>query len=68
MTLNELIVKAKELKWPTEIGDTTIVLNAIPAGVQAIGYGLILRTYVKLVYNRPSANNIIQDESPPKRK
>jgi hypothetical protein len=59
-TINEVVVGLKNLKWDVIYNSTQISLNAIPIASNAIGYGLIMRTYFKFVYNAPYNPNITE--------
>ena len=53
ITLNDVANELKELKWDIILNNTQITLNALPIVVQGIGFGLVLRSYIKLVHKRP---------------
>ena len=59
-TINEVVVGLKFLKWYVIYNSTQISLNAIPIASNAIGYGLIMITYIKFVYNAPYNPNITE--------
>ena len=57
-TINELVNKAKDLNWETYIYSAKLSIKAIPAVVNVISYGLVLRSYMKFVHNRPFEKNM----------
>lgn len=61
MTLNELLLKVKDLKWEA-VGrannNLKITVNTVPLAVNLIGFNLILKSYMKYVHNRPYQNDI----------
>ena len=50
---NELANKLKDLKWEVIYGKAELSVNVLPLAAHTIGLGLILRSYVKYVHNRP---------------
>jgi hypothetical protein len=60
-TLNEVAVGLKNLKWDVIFDKTQISLNAVPVACNAIGYSLILKSYLKHVYNRPYQSNLSEN-------
>lgn len=57
-SINELLMILKDLEWSTIIQGTKLTIQAVPFCMNFIGYGLILRSYVKFVYNRPYPENL----------
>lgn len=57
ITLNQLGValkeKIKDLNWEFIYNNTKLTINGLPLAANAIGYGLILKTYIKHVHHRP---------------
>jgi hypothetical protein len=58
ITVNEMILKAKELKWETYIHNAHLTLNVVPTVMNFVSYSLILRGYMKYVHNRPYNPNL----------
>lgn len=52
-TLGETYSYIKNLNWKFMLNNTEITLNTIPMAVNLFSYGLVMRCYMKLVYNRP---------------
>lgn len=63
ITLNEIIVKLKDLKWEAIHNNMKVTVNPVPTAINLIGYNLLLRSYMKYVHNRPFENNLSIDES-----
>ena len=53
MTLNNLVVNIRYLNWSLIINQTQITFHAIPTVTNIIGFGTLLRSYMKYVHNRP---------------
>lgn len=60
--VNELYVKIKNLEINTIVSGANLTIHVVPAVVNVFSYGLILRTYMKLIYNRPYPTNIPSTE------
>lgn len=58
ITLNQLFINLKELKWESLVHNTQITINVVPFCANLVGYGIILRGYLKLVHNRPLNPNL----------
>ena len=57
ITINEAINNTqqgrKRQKWDVILNNFKVGINVLPLACAVIGYGLIMRTYVKHVYNKP---------------
>ena len=53
VTLNEMFVYLRDLKWKIALERTEVVVNAAPAVTNFVSFSLILRAFMKYVYNRP---------------
>lgn len=53
ITLNQICNKLKDLKWESVVNNGVFTVNLIPFCANLVGYGFILRSYVKHVYNQP---------------
>lgn len=53
ITINELIVKMKDLKWDMIYNNAKISIHALPIVTSFFTYGFVLKSYVKYVHNRP---------------
>ncbi len=53
ITINEAIVRMKEAKLDWVINNVDLSLKILPASTALIGYGFVLKNYVKYVHNRP---------------
>lgn len=53
ITINEAIVRMKEAKLDWVINNVEFSLKVLPASTALIGYGFVLKNYVKYVHNRP---------------
>ena len=53
ITINEAIVRMKEAKLDWVINNVELSLKILPASTALIGYGFVLKNYVKYVHNRP---------------
>jgi hypothetical protein len=57
VTLNQISVSLKEnlkdINWEFVYNQTRVTVHGIPVAVNAISYGLMLKTYMKYVHNRP---------------
>ena len=60
ITLNEVVVSLKKIdwQWRTIIDNTEVTLNALPLGMNFLSFGLVVRTYIKYVHNRPLNANL----------
>jgi hypothetical protein len=57
VTLNKIGValkeKLKDINWELVYNNTKITVHGVPMAVDAIGYGLVLKSYIRYVHNRP---------------
>ena len=57
VTLNQidvaLLEKFKDINWELVYDKTRLTIHGVPVAVNAIGYGLVLKSYMKYVHNRP---------------
>ena len=52
ITINDLVTKISDYKWELILNEkTSLTVNTLPLIVNSIGYGLVLRSYYKYVYN-----------------
>lgn len=58
VTLNNAIVYLKYLKLPVILNKSQLIINVLPAASHLLTYGLILKSYIKIVHNRPYPVNI----------
>jgi len=58
VTLNNAIVYLKDLKLPVILNKSQLIINVLPAASHLLTYGLILKSYIKIVHNRPYPVNI----------
>ena len=56
-TLNEIAIGLRDLKWEFIYNTANITVNALPLAMNLVGYGLILKSYVKHVHSRPFDSN-----------
>ena len=58
ITLNEICTKVKDFNWEviSDVGQITI--HGAPSIVNVVNYTLLMRGYVKFVYNRPYTPNL----------
>lgn len=59
ITLNQIYTSLENLKWERVIKNTEVSIKVLPVLSTFIGYGLILRTYVKFVHNANLPENQI---------
>ncbi len=62
MTLNEVIVQMKELKWDLILNSAKLTIHAAPLAMNLVGYGLIMKGYMSTVHNRAFPTNISPKE------
>ena len=58
ISLNEVVIQIKDLKWNSLLDSAKITIHATPLAINVLGYGLIMRSYMKFVYNRDLPVNI----------
>ena len=58
ITLNEIVDNLQNCKWEYILNKSHITFHALPIVVNAAGYGLMMRSYYKFVYNRPFPTDI----------
>lgn len=61
ITLNEAILKLKDLNWEFILDKGQLTLNVVPAAIGLVGYGLVLKSYMKYVHNRPYEPSIVNN-------
>jgi hypothetical protein len=62
VTLNNAIVYLKDLKFPVTLNNSQLIINGLPAASNLLTYGLVLKTYLKIIHNRPYPINITPTE------
>ena len=63
ITINDLVTKISDYKWELILNEkTSLTVNTLPLIVNSIGYGLVLRSYYKYVYNIPYRNGLTEQE------
>ena len=63
ITLNEAIVKAYNLKWDMVLNTTEVTVHAAPVAVNLISYSVMLKGYMKYVYNRPLPSKLTNEQT-----
>jgi hypothetical protein len=58
ITLNQIGVYLRDLKWEAVLNKTEFTFNAIPIAMNFVGFSLVLRSFMKYVHNRPFEPNI----------
>ena len=58
ITLNDMVVSLKNFNWQFVLNNTEATINTLPLGMNVLSFGLILRTYIKLIHNRPLQPNL----------
>ena len=43
----------KDINWELVYNNTKITVHGVPTAVNVIGYGLIIKSYIRYVHNRP---------------
>ena len=61
-TLNQICNNLKDLKWEGIINSSRITINVVPVCANLIGYGVLMRGYVKHVYKQPLLPNLTEVE------
>jgi len=66
VTLNQIGVSLKEnlkdINWELVYDQTRLTIHGVPVAVNAIGYGLVLKSYMKYIHNRPMDAGISSSE------
>ena len=62
MSINDLALKIRNYHWNIDVGNIQLMVNALPTVVSAVGYGMILKSYMKHVYNRSYPTNYTPSE------
>lgn len=58
VNLKENMQNLKEVNWEYVYDQTRLTIHGLPAAVNAVSYGLVLKTYMKYVHNRPLPTGI----------
>ena len=53
ITFNQAALYFKNLNWDVVLENTKVTVHAIPTAVNIIGFNLVLKSFVKHIYNRP---------------
>lgn len=69
ITLNQLGIKLKEnfkhlndIRWDLVYDNAKLTVHALPTAVHAVGYGLVIKTYINKVHNRPIETGLSNSE------
>lgn len=66
VTLNQIGVALKEnlkdINWELVYDKTRLTVHGVPVAVNAIGYGLLVKSYMKYVHNKPMAAGLSPSE------
>lgn len=62
-TLNETIHQALEAKWDFFYNSAKLSVNLVPTAANIVGYGLIVKTFVKHIHNRPYSAETLADKT-----
>lgn len=66
VTLNQIGVALKEnlkdINWELLYDKTRLTVHGVPVAVNAIGYGLLVKSYMKYVHNQPMAAGLSPSE------
>jgi hypothetical protein len=58
ITINQLVTKLKDLNWENINWGVKTTVHAAPVALNVISYGLVLKTYLKVVHNRPTPEGL----------
>ena len=53
VSLRENVKFLKEVNWEYVYDKTRVTVHGVPVAVNAISYGLLLKSYMKYVHNKP---------------
>ena len=53
VTMNEVLVYLRDLKWDVILDRTQLTVNAFPLAFNFVSFSLVLKSYMKFVHNRP---------------
>lgn len=69
VTLNQIGLNLKEnlkhlndIRWDLVYENTKLTVHALPTAVGAVSYGLVLKTFIREVHNRPFKSGLSQSE------
>ena len=62
ITINQITNKLTELNWEGVYGNIKTTVHLAPTAINLISYGLLVKTYLKLVYNKPAPSHLTRDK------
>jgi len=62
LSLKENLKHLKDIKWDVVYENTKLTVHAVPTVVSVVSYGLVLKTYINNVHNRPFERGLSKSE------